>query len=95
MSIEEQITAALDSRAVQRPFVDDLTSNWDALANSFETLTSAAEDLAPNTGPSSAKRTVSLIAGLTGRTAPRSFLTGLRNVPAECACSRRGSLGKR
>ncbi len=57
MSIEEQITAALDSRAVQRPFVDDLTSNWDALANSFETLTSAAEDLARAAGAARAADT--------------------------------------
>ncbi len=57
MSIEEQITAALDSRAVQRPFVEDLASNWDALANSFETLTSAAEDLARAAGSARATDT--------------------------------------
>lgn len=57
MSIEEQITAALDSRAVQRPFVKDLVSNWDALANSFATLTSAAEDLARAAGTARAADT--------------------------------------
>ena len=57
MSIEEQITAALDSRAVQRPFVEDLASNWDALANSFETLTSAAKDLAHAAGSARAADT--------------------------------------
>lgn len=50
VSIEEQITAALDSRAVQRSFVEDLASNWDVLANSFKDLTSAAEDLAHAAG---------------------------------------------
>src|SRR5260370_3730775 len=46
VSIEEQITAALTGRAAQRPFADDLSSNWDRLTNSFTVLASSAAELA-------------------------------------------------
>lgn len=46
VSIEERITAALDGRAAQRPFANDLAGNWDKLTNSFTSLASSAADLA-------------------------------------------------
>jgi energy-coupling factor transporter ATP-binding protein EcfA2/outer membrane lipoprotein SlyB len=46
VNIQQQINAALAGRAGQRDFVDKLAGNWEALAESFGTLVSAAAALA-------------------------------------------------
>ena len=46
VNIQQQINAALVGRAGQRDFVNNLASNWNSLAESFETLVLSATELA-------------------------------------------------
>jgi hypothetical protein len=72
VNIEGQITAALDGRREQIPFVEGLSARWDGLASHVSALSVAATDLAREAGATRAPTTehAALFRDLTGYLAP-------------------------